>query len=238
MTLRAAAILSAFIHLVALIAINHTTMVRNAILRLPSGTLKVDVVQQVVRSTKIQDSNTSQAPDRPVAASSGKQQNRQPSYTENKTGTASSPPAAAADGAPASPSVGFPVPDAPNLPPDAFAQAMTSLINSQWLTMMTVQYFKTTHALVLVHLQTALPADLVRELDGQQAKVVAVYADKNELRSLAVDAKNEKLRTILQAGLPWSTIPAPGSLSLPYREMIFHVSLEKGKINLRLSPGP
>lgn len=236
MSLRAAAILSAFVHLVALVVINHTTMVRNAILRLPSGMLKVDLVQ-AVRPTKTQDRNTSQAPDRPVAAASGKQQDRQPPQTENKTGTASSRPTAAADGAPANPSAGIPVPDV-SPPPDALARAMTSLMYSQWMTMMAVQYIKTTHALVLAHLQTALPADLVRELEGQQAKVVAVYADKNEILSLAVDAKNEKLRTILQAGLPWSAIPAPGSLSLPYREMIFHVSLEKGKINLRLSPGP
>lgn len=235
MTLRTASVLSAFLHLVVLVAINHATVARNVVLHLPSGILNVDLVQAV--GPKTEDRNTSQAPDGPVVAVNGKQQDRQPPQTENKIGTASSRPSAAAGGASANQSSGITVPDV-SRPPDAFAQAMTQLMYSQWMTRTAVRYIKMTHALVLAHLQTAIPADLVRELEGQQATVVAVYAGKNELRSLAVDAKNEKLRSILQSGLPWSTIPAPGSLSLPYREMIFHVSLEAGKIYLRLSPGP
>ncbi len=237
MSLRAALVLSAFIHLAVLIAVDHTAVAPRAALRLPSGTLNVDMVQ-AVRPARTQAHEASQAPGRPVAAADGKEQDRKPPQVENKTGTASTPPAAAADGAPLNPPIGFPVPDASAPPPDAFTQAMTSFMYSQWLTTMAVQYFKTTHALVLAHLQTALTDDLVRGLDGEQATVAAAYTDKNELSSLAVDAPNTKLKDILQTAVPWNKIPAPGSLSLPYREMFFHVSLEKGKINLRMSPVP
>ena len=137
--------------------------------------------------------------------------------TENKAGAASSRSAMPEDGT----SRGFTVPGVPPRPPDAFTQAMTPLMYSQWLTTMALRSFKATHALLLAYLETALAGDLAGELDGEQATVVAVYADNGEIRSLTVNAQNEKLKDILQTGVPWRTIPSPGSLSLPYRECSF-----------------
>lgn len=235
MSLRAALVLSAFIHLAVLIAVDHTAVPPSAVLRLPSGALKVDMVQAAHRA-KAQPQAASQTTDRPVAAASEPGQERESPQTGNKTGTTPSRPAPPEDGTTANSPGGFSAPGAPSRAPDNFTQAMTPLMYSQMLTAMSVRYFQTTHDLVLAHLQTALAGGLVRELDGEQAMVAAVYAERNELRSLAVDAQNEKLKDILQTGVPWRTIPAPGSLSLPYQEMFFLISIEKGKIYLRLSP--
>jgi hypothetical protein len=73
------------------------------------------------------------------------------------------------------------------------------------------------------------------QLEGEKAEVLATYAG-GAGNGYAVTAENEALRRRLNDAAAWEQVPAPNSYQLPYRQVTFLVSLNRGTVRVALLP--
>jgi hypothetical protein len=73
------------------------------------------------------------------------------------------------------------------------------------------------------------------QLEGEKAEVLATYAG-GAGNGYAVTAENEALRRRLNDAAAWERVPAPNSYQLPYRQVTFQVSLNRGSVRVALLP--
>jgi hypothetical protein len=74
-----------------------------------------------------------------------------------------------------------------------------------------------------------------QQLEGEKAEVLATYAG-GAANGYAVTAENEALRHRLNDAAAWERVPAPDSYQLPYRQVTFLVSLNRGTVRVALLP--
>jgi uncharacterized protein YgfB (UPF0149 family) len=84
-------------------------------------------------------------------------------------------------------------------------------------------------------LEGTLSAEERQQLEGEQAEVVATYAEGAGTGYL-VSTDSEPLRRRLENVAEWQRVPAPSSFQLQYRQVTFQVSLDRGAIRVGLLP--
>jgi hypothetical protein len=84
-------------------------------------------------------------------------------------------------------------------------------------------------------LEETLTVEERQQLEGQQAQVLATYAEGAGAGYL-VTAASETLRRRLDNAAEWQRVPAPKSYHLPYQKVTFLVSLDHGAIRVGLLP--
>lgn len=78
------------------------------------------------------------------------------------------------------------------------------------------------------------PAGRAR-LNGAKVQIVASY-DTGAAPAFSVKTENEELRALLQDQSAWTRIPSPKECKVRYNKVAFLVSLERGTIQVGLSP--
>lgn len=72
-------------------------------------------------------------------------------------------------------------------------------------------------------------------LNGAKVQIVASY-DADAAPAFSVKTENEELRALLQDENAWARVPSPKECKVSYTKVAFLVSLEKGVIQVGLSP--
>lgn len=72
-------------------------------------------------------------------------------------------------------------------------------------------------------------------LNGAKVQIIASY-DNDAAPAFSVKTESEELRALLQDETAWVRVPSPKECKVQYRKVAFMVSLERGSIQVGLSP--
>lgn len=99
----------------------------------------------------------------------------------------------------------------------------------------TRRYLEFTEKILRTMLEGSLSVVKRQELEGTDAFVTAVYGEKDGI-DLSVEAGNDDLRRTLLENIDWKRIPSPGKHMLSFKNVVFHISFEKGRAIVGISP--
>jgi len=99
----------------------------------------------------------------------------------------------------------------------------------------TRDYLDSTGKAVQKLLEGTLASGELERFAGEKAAVQATYGS-GELQLVSVTAGNQEMGRALHDGVAWAKVPAPEKYFLSFHQVTFLVSLEKGRINVGISP--
>lgn len=123
-----------------------------------------------------------------------------------------------------------PAPIAPEI-----SQAFASASRMQEMMYNTRRYQEVAGMALRKMLEGKLPSEQRRQLSGKSVRIVARYPDDTPLE-IAIETESEELRSLLQDRQAWAGVPSPQQCRLQYKQVAFVVSLERGAIQVGLSP--
>ena len=161
------------------------------------------------------------------------------------------PPRPSVEAAGAGPSVQEPVPGREEVPEQTpgpqtseaagepqgmeISRAFAGAARRQALARNTRDYLDSTEKAVRKLLEGTFASGELEMFAGEHAAVQATYGS-GALQRVSVAAPNQEMGRALHDGVSWEKVPAPEKYFLSFRQVTFLVSLEKGRVNVGISP--
>ncbi|RNC67446.1 MAG: hypothetical protein ED859_14540 [Desulfuromonadales bacterium] len=121
---------------------------------------------------------------------------------------------------------------------ESMAQAGQAIINAmtmQAVIVKTGHYYAVTGRTLKGMLESALPYEERRRLEGCTGTVVVSYGSGDRPDSFAIDATDDQFRTALNDTIRWEALSAPRNYLLPHTKVTFSIRVANGRVGVGIA---